>query len=102
MDYSYALMDLTVFGRQEDWEDSPDGWPQRGHAFRTLSGAPEWSPLWEWPGGRPTAQWPRLDAGYTDDLGGGAGDTEPRYPEPAEPQPAVRHNQVDDIERRTS
>ncbi|MGC4190249.1 MAG: DUF899 domain-containing protein [Thermomicrobiales bacterium] len=24
----YKLMDLTPFGRQEDWEDSPDGWPQ--------------------------------------------------------------------------
>jgi predicted dithiol-disulfide oxidoreductase (DUF899 family) len=23
MDYSYALMDLTVYGRQETWEDSP-------------------------------------------------------------------------------
>jgi predicted dithiol-disulfide oxidoreductase (DUF899 family) len=25
VDYSYALMDLTVFGRQETWEDSPPG-----------------------------------------------------------------------------
>ncbi len=22
------LLDLTAYGRQEDWEDSPDGWPQ--------------------------------------------------------------------------
>ncbi|MEP6648375.1 MAG: DUF899 family protein [Lapillicoccus sp.] len=22
------IQDLTVYGRQEDWEDSPDGWPQ--------------------------------------------------------------------------
>ena len=29
MDYSYALMDLTVHGRQEPWEDSPPGWPQQ-------------------------------------------------------------------------
>ena len=28
MDYSFALMDLTVYGRQEPWEDSPAGWPQ--------------------------------------------------------------------------
>ena len=28
MDYSYALLDLTVYGRQETWEDSPAGWPQ--------------------------------------------------------------------------
>jgi predicted dithiol-disulfide oxidoreductase (DUF899 family) len=69
LDYSYALMDLTVFGRQEDWEDSPVGWPRRGHATRTLGGAPEWPTLREWPGGRPTSQWPRLEAGYSDDLG---------------------------------
>ena len=69
LDYSYALMDLTVFGRQEDWEDSPPGWPQRGHATRTLGGAPEWPILREWPGGRPTSQWQRLEAGYSDDLG---------------------------------
>jgi predicted dithiol-disulfide oxidoreductase (DUF899 family) len=23
------LLDLTPFGRQEDWEDSPTGWPQQ-------------------------------------------------------------------------
>jgi hypothetical protein len=28
LDNSYALMDLTAFGRQEAWEDSPPGWPQ--------------------------------------------------------------------------
>ena len=22
------IQDLSVYGRQEDWEDSPDGWPQ--------------------------------------------------------------------------
>jgi hypothetical protein len=26
---SYGLVDLTVYGRQEFWEDSPEGWPQR-------------------------------------------------------------------------
>ena len=26
---SYGLLDRTVYGRQEIWEDSPDGWPQR-------------------------------------------------------------------------
>jgi predicted dithiol-disulfide oxidoreductase (DUF899 family) len=24
----FNLLDLTPLGRQEDWEDSPDGWPQ--------------------------------------------------------------------------
>jgi len=27
MDNSYRLLDLTVYGRQEKWEDSPTGWP---------------------------------------------------------------------------
>jgi len=57
MDNSYRLLDLTIYGRQEMWEDSPSGWPQRWkgkHTFRT--------------DGRPTAQWPRLKAGYSDDL----------------------------------
>lgn len=25
----YRLLDMTPYGRQEDWEDSPPGWPQR-------------------------------------------------------------------------
>ncbi|MGH3899419.1 MAG: DUF899 domain-containing protein [Pseudonocardiaceae bacterium] len=25
---NWTFLDLTPFGRQEDWEDSPDGWPQ--------------------------------------------------------------------------
>jgi predicted dithiol-disulfide oxidoreductase (DUF899 family) len=59
MDYSYALMDLTPYGRQETWEQSPAGWPQRWpvdpSSLRT--------------NGRPTAQWSRLEAGRSDDLG---------------------------------
>jgi predicted dithiol-disulfide oxidoreductase (DUF899 family) len=69
MDYSYALMDLTVFGRQESWEDSPPGWPQKGHLTRTDGGPPEWTRVSAWPGGRPTPQWSRLEAGRSDDLG---------------------------------
>jgi len=57
---SYALLDMTVYGRQEWWEASPEGWPRRfgkdGDQFRT--------------NGRPTAQWSRLQAGRSDDLGG--------------------------------
>jgi predicted dithiol-disulfide oxidoreductase (DUF899 family) len=56
---SLGLLDMTVFGRQERWEDSPAGWPQRAdihgeHPWRT--------------NGRPTAQWSRLEAGRSDDL----------------------------------
>ncbi|MFC5831124.1 DUF899 family protein [Nonomuraea insulae] len=57
---SYGLLDRTVYGRQEDWEDSPQGWPQRwgskGGQFRSADG-------------RPMAQQPRLQAGRDDDLG---------------------------------
>jgi predicted dithiol-disulfide oxidoreductase (DUF899 family) len=69
MDYSYALMDLTAFGRQEAWEDSPPGRPQQCSNVRTDAGPPAWSPVSEWPGGRPIAQWPRVDAGRSDELG---------------------------------
>jgi predicted dithiol-disulfide oxidoreductase (DUF899 family) len=68
MDYAWALMDLTVYGRQEPWEDSPPGWPQERSITRSASGAPDWRPTAEWPGGRPIAQWPRLAAGRPDDL----------------------------------
>ena len=60
MDNSYRLLDLTVYGRQERWEDSPTGWPQRPegeHNYRT--------------DGRPIVQWSRLEAGHSDDLGAG-------------------------------
>ena len=71
MDNSYALMDLTVYGRQESWEDSPPGWPQQCSYVRTDGGPPDWPPVPAWPGGRPIAQWPRLAAGRSDDLGPG-------------------------------
>jgi predicted dithiol-disulfide oxidoreductase (DUF899 family) len=60
LDNSYRLLDLTVYGRQEWWEDSPAGWPQlpKGdHPYRI--------------DGRPIVQWPRVKAGYSDDLGTG-------------------------------
>ena len=54
----YGPLDMTVYGRQETFEDSPPGWPQpfktSGEQFRT--------------NGRPTAQWPRLAAGHSGDL----------------------------------
>jgi predicted dithiol-disulfide oxidoreductase (DUF899 family) len=58
MDYSYALMDLTVYGRQEPWEDSPPGWPQQWQVDSSNVRAD----------GRPIAQWSRLEAGRSDDL----------------------------------
>jgi len=58
MSPSYGLLDRTVYCRQEFWEDSPGGWPQRwgsqGGQFQL--------------NGRPAAQWQRIQAGR-DDLG---------------------------------
>lgn len=45
----YRLLDLTVFGRQEPWEDSPEGWPQNPNPFEFIVRD-----------GRPLAQWARL------------------------------------------
>jgi predicted dithiol-disulfide oxidoreductase (DUF899 family) len=28
LSYSFALIDLLPYGRQEEWQDSPEGWPQ--------------------------------------------------------------------------
>ncbi|WP_405773748.1 DUF899 family protein [Streptomyces sp. NBC_00859] len=69
MDYSYALMDLTAYGRQEGWEDSPAGWPQQCSNVRTQGGPPGWPPVSDRSGGRPIGQWPRLAKGRCDDLG---------------------------------
>jgi predicted dithiol-disulfide oxidoreductase (DUF899 family) len=55
---AYGLLDMTIYGRQETFEDSPAGWPQHwannGDQFRTE--------------GRPSPQWQRLAAGRSDDL----------------------------------
>lgn len=50
---------LIVSGRQEPWEDSPAGWPQEFDRF-------------VWVNGRPIAQWPRIDAGRSDDISVGS------------------------------
>ena len=63
MDNSYSLMDLTVYGRQEKWEDSPGGWPQRWEVN---------CEIWR-TNGRPTAQWSRIRAERSDSLGSSAG-----------------------------
>lgn len=71
LDHDYALMDLTAYGRQEPWEDSPEGWPQACSYTRSAAGAPDFRPA-DWPGGRPIPQWSRLAAGHSDDLIGNA------------------------------
>lgn len=59
MDNSYALLDRTVYGRQEPWEDSPADWPQGWTGTDARLRAD----------GRPLAQWSRLKAGRSDGLG---------------------------------
>ncbi|MFE5338153.1 DUF899 family protein [Isoptericola sp. NPDC056573] len=44
------LLDLTAYGRQEEWEDSPAGWPQHPTA------------TWWKDRGRPVPQWSRPEA----------------------------------------
>ncbi len=44
------LLDLTPYGRQETWEDSPVGWPQ------------DQAGSWWRRDGRPVAQWTRTNA----------------------------------------
>jgi predicted dithiol-disulfide oxidoreductase (DUF899 family) len=59
MDNSYHLLDLTVYGRQEKYEDSPSGWPQAYESGElTIDG-------------RPLSQWSRIEAGRSDDLAEG-------------------------------
>ncbi|KAI1868358.1 hypothetical protein JX265_007181 [Neoarthrinium moseri] len=81
MSGSYGMLDMTVFGRQEPWEDSPDGWPKRfrgdSDQFRTEEG--ETSTVRSGIIGRPTPQWARLAAGHTDDLGPAASAAEHHY-----------------------
>jgi len=56
MDNSYHLLDLTVYGRQEKHERSPNGWPQpHDPGELTIDG-------------RPLSRWSRIEAGRSDDL----------------------------------
>ena len=57
MDNTYRLLDLTVYGRQEPWEDSPRGWPRPREGELNMR-----------EGERPISQWSRLEAGRSDEL----------------------------------
>lgn len=66
---SYGMLDMTLYGRQEPWEDSPEGWPQPfatdGAQFRETRGHAQQGPNTS----RPASQWSRLATGRSDDLG---------------------------------
>jgi predicted dithiol-disulfide oxidoreductase (DUF899 family) len=61
MGNSYQMLDMMVYGRQEPWEASPEGWPQ---PFKSGPGGLQFRH-----DGRPISQWSRLAAGRSDDLG---------------------------------
>ena len=81
MSGSYGMLDMTVYGRQELWEDSPEGWPRpyKGDSdqFQNEKG----QTLTTRPGinGRPIPQWARLAAGYDDGLGSNAASASERH-----------------------
>ncbi|WP_182112428.1 MULTISPECIES: DUF899 family protein [unclassified Actinotalea] len=65
---SFALLDMTPYGRREAWEDQPEGRPE-GHDpcwyWRTdAEGTATWGET-----GRPTPQWTRPGAGPVESLG---------------------------------
>jgi len=76
---SYPLLDLTIYGRQEKWEDSPAGWPKRPKGMHNYH-----------IDGRPFVQWPRVKAGIRTIWGSAS----PDALEPAAPQ-----RRLDDLHR---
>ena len=65
---SFALLDLTPYGRREAWQDTPEGWPAGNHACwywrLDVNGEPTWGPT-----GRPAPQWTRPGATPEETLG---------------------------------
>lgn len=45
LSYTFALMDVLPFGRQEAWQDVPDGWPQ-GKAYERWLDSPDIAELY--------------------------------------------------------
>jgi predicted dithiol-disulfide oxidoreductase (DUF899 family) len=75
---SLGLLDMTPYGRDEAWEDNPEGWGE-GHSFRPDGGQPNGA-CWYWrsdtdgnatwgPTSRPVPQWTRPGATSVDTLG---------------------------------
>ncbi|MGK5684723.1 DUF899 family protein [Actinoplanes sp. URMC 104] len=65
---SFALLDMTPYGRGEAWEDKPAGWPEGRHAcwyWRSdADGNADWGPT-----SRPVPQWTRPGATPEQTLG---------------------------------
>jgi predicted dithiol-disulfide oxidoreductase (DUF899 family) len=65
---SFALLDMTPYGRGEAWQDTPEGWPEGDNPcwyWRTdVDGKATWGPT-----GRPAPQWTRPGATPEETLG---------------------------------
>lgn len=57
-DGTFALLDMTPYGRGEAWQDDPDGWPEGHHPCWYWRTGADGTPLWG-PTSRPAPQWTR-------------------------------------------
>jgi predicted dithiol-disulfide oxidoreductase (DUF899 family) len=64
---SFALLDMTPYGRGEAWEDNPDGWPEGRDACWYWRTDADGNPAWET--SRPVPQWTRPGATAVESLG---------------------------------
>jgi predicted dithiol-disulfide oxidoreductase (DUF899 family) len=59
----FGILDRTAYGRREEWEDSPPGWPQLP-THSLLRTDEHGAPMGPRNGGRPPYQWTRLAASH--------------------------------------
>lgn len=65
---SMGLLDMTPYGRGEEWEDNPDGWPAGRHSCWSWCADADGNPTWG-PTSRPVPQWTRPGATPVTTLG---------------------------------
>ncbi|MFI1912200.1 DUF899 family protein [Nocardia sp. NPDC020380] len=65
---TFALLDMTPYGRREAWQDSPEGWPEGNHACWYWRTDAEGNAVWG-ETSRPVPQWTRPGAGPVQTLG---------------------------------
>ena len=70
---SFALLDMTPYGRGEAWENNPAGWPEGRDACWYWRSDADGSPTWG-PTSRPVPQWTRPGATPVTTLGRRDGD----------------------------
>jgi predicted dithiol-disulfide oxidoreductase (DUF899 family) len=65
---SFALLDMTPYGRGEAWQDNPDGWPEGDNACWYWRADADGNATWG-PTSRPVPQWTRPGATPVHTLG---------------------------------